>query len=163
MTTVCKRVCPSICLLAPLLILPVCLTAPSVLCSLCLLYDVLWAPRVCAPVSLVVSLEVFNCSPQPLKAGIVATAMSRRLMEFSVYNHSCIIAGTVVACSVCVLIPFLPPVCSPAPLLTLPRTGRAPEGWGPVRIHALMVLQRTHCSALHVHLPRATRHPGPHP
>ena len=57
-----------------------------------------------------VSLEVFHCSPQPLKAGIVATALFRRFMEFSMYSQRCIIAGTLVASSVCVLISVRPPV-----------------------------------------------------
>ena len=57
-----------------------------------------------------VSLEVFNYSPQLLKAGIVATALFQRFMEFSMYNHMCIIGGTLVAFSVCVVIPFVPPV-----------------------------------------------------
>ena len=52
----------------------------------------------------------FHCSPQPLKAGIVATALVRRFMEFSMYSQRCIIAGTLVACCVCVLIPVRPPV-----------------------------------------------------
>ena len=55
------------------------------------------------PMELMASLEVFNCSPQPLKAGIVATAVFRKFMEFNMYSQRCIIAGTVVACSVCVL------------------------------------------------------------
>ena len=46
-----------------------------------------------------VSLEVFHCSPQHLKAGIVATALFRRFLEFSMYSHRCIIASTLVACS----------------------------------------------------------------
>ena len=58
-----------------------------------------------------VSLEVFHCSPPPLKGGIIATAMFRRFMEFSMYSQRCIIAGTLVACSVCVLIPVCPPIC----------------------------------------------------
>ena len=48
-----------------------------------------------------VSFKVFKRSPQPLKAGIVATAVSRRFMEFSMYSQRCIIAGTVAACSAC--------------------------------------------------------------
>ena len=68
------------------------------------------AARWYVPHQRMVSLEVFNYSPQPLKAGIVATALSRRFMEFSMYSQRCIIAGTLVACSVCVVIPFLPPV-----------------------------------------------------
>ena len=59
--------------------------------------------------------------------------------------HPCWHCGTVVACSVCVLIPLLPPVCSPAPLLTLRRTAWALEGRGPVRTRALMVL---HCMCI---------------
>ena len=51
-----------------------------------------------------VSFEVFKRSPQPLKAGIVATAAFRRFMEFSMYSQRCIIAGSVVACSACDLI-----------------------------------------------------------
>ena len=46
------------------------------------------------------------------------------------YRQRCIIAGTVVACSICVLIPFLPPICSPAPLLTLKRQD-GPRRLGP--------------------------------
>ena len=57
-----------------------------------------------------VSLEVFHCSPQPLKAGIVAAAMFRRFKEFSMYSQRCMIAGTLVACSVCVLIRVRCPV-----------------------------------------------------
>ena len=33
-----------------------------------------------------VSFEVFKRSPQPLKAGIVATAVFRRFLEFSMYS-----------------------------------------------------------------------------
>ena len=42
MTTGCVRL--STCVPVPLLLLPVCLTALSVLLSVCLLYDVLWGP-----------------------------------------------------------------------------------------------------------------------
>ena len=45
-----------------------------------------------------VSFEVFKRSLEPLKAGIVNTAAFRGFMEFSMYNHRCIIAGSVVAC-----------------------------------------------------------------
>ena len=103
-----------------------------------------------------VSLEVFNCSPQPLKAGIVATALSRRFMEFSMYGQRCIIAGTVVACCVCVLIPFLPPVFSPCTLANPKKNRMGPGRQGPC------AYSRIHGSALHVHMPRATRHPGLH-
>ena len=61
------------------------------------------------------------------------------------YSQRCIIAGTVVACSVCGLFPFIPPVRYSAPLLTLRRTGWAPEGRGPVRTRAFMVL---HCMCI---------------
>ena len=37
--------------------------------------------------SVLVSLEVFKCSPQPLKAGIVAIALSRRFMELNMYSQ----------------------------------------------------------------------------
>ena len=64
-----------------------------------------------------VSFEVFKRSPQPLKAGIVAIVVSRRFMEFSMYSHRCIIAGTVAACSACDLIrPAASPYLSPCTL-----------------------------------------------
>ena len=75
-----------------------------------------------------VSFEVFKCAPQALKAGIVATAVSRRFMEFSMYVRRCIIAGAVVACSACDLILLLPPTCSRAPLLSLRWTRWTLEG-----------------------------------
>ena len=87
-----------------------------------------------------VSFEVFHCSPQPLKAGIVATAMFRRFMEISMYSQRCIIAGTLAACSVCVPIPVRPPNCSPAPLLTLKGLDGAPAGRCPMRTRAFMNL-----------------------
>ena len=58
----------------------------------------------------VVSFEVFKRSPQPLKAGIVATAAFNRFLEFSMYSQRCMSAGSVVACSACDLIP---PAASP--------------------------------------------------
>ena len=64
-----------------------------------------------------VSLEVFKRSPQPLKAGIVATAAFRRFLEFSMYSQRCIIAGSVVACFACDLIrPAASPYLSPCTL-----------------------------------------------
>ena len=51
--------------------------------------------------TLLVSFEVFKRSPQPLKAGIVATAVFRRFLEFSMYSQRCISAGSMVACSAC--------------------------------------------------------------
>ena len=53
-----------------------------------------------------VSFEVFKRSPQPLKAGIVATTAFRGFMEFGMYSQRCMIAGSVVACSACDLIRF---------------------------------------------------------
>ena len=49
----------------------------------------------------VVSFEVFKRSPQPLKAGIIATTVFRRFLEFSMYSQRCISAGSVAACSAC--------------------------------------------------------------
>ena len=49
----------------------------------------------------VVSFKVFKRSPQPLKAGIVATAGFRRFLEFSMYRQRCISAGSVAARSAC--------------------------------------------------------------
>ena len=64
-----------------------------------------------------VSFKVFKCSPQPLKAGIVAIAAFRGFMEFSMYSQRCIIAGSVVACSACDLIRFAAsPYLSPCTL-----------------------------------------------
>ena len=61
-----------------------------------------------------VSFEVFRRSPKPLKAGIVATAEFRSCMEFSMYNHRCISAGSVAACSACDLFrPAASPYLSP--------------------------------------------------
>ena len=80
--------------------------------------------------------------------------MFRKFIEFSMYSQRCIIAGTLVACSVSVLIPVRPPVWSPAPLLTLKRTG-----WGPGR-QVPYAYSRIHEFALHVHMPWATRHHG---
>ena len=53
------------------------------------------------PFKNVVSFEFFKRSPQPLKAGIVATAAFRRFLEFIMYSPRCMIAGSVVACSAC--------------------------------------------------------------
>ena len=62
----------------------------------------------------VVSFEVFKRSPQPLKAGIVATAAFRKFLEFSMYSQRCINAGSLVACSACDLIrPAASPYLSP--------------------------------------------------
>ena len=64
-----------------------------------------------------VSFEVFKRSPQPLKAGIVATAAFKRFMELSMYSQRCTIAGSVVACSACDLInPAASPYLSPCTL-----------------------------------------------
>ena len=51
-----------------------------------------------------VSFEVFKRSPQPLKAGIVATVAFRGLLKGSMYSQRCIIAGSVVVYSACDLI-----------------------------------------------------------
>ena len=48
-----------------------------------------------------VSFEVFKRSPQPLKAGIVATTVFKRFLEFTMYSHRCISAGSVAAGSAC--------------------------------------------------------------
>ena len=67
-----------------------------------------------------VSFEVFKRSPQPLKAGIVATAAFRKFLVFSMYSQRCIITGSVVACSACDLIRVAAsPYLTPVPLLSL--------------------------------------------
>ena len=80
-----------------------------------------------------VSFEVFKRSPRPLKAGIVATAVLRRFLEFNMYSQRCISAGSVAACSallgICsVLLP--PPTCPHVPSLNLncQTADRAREG-----------------------------------
>ena len=66
---------------------------------------------------IMVSLEVFKRSPQPLKAGIVATAVSRRFLEFSMYRQRCISAGSVATRSACDLFrPATSPYLSPCTL-----------------------------------------------
>ena len=72
------------------------------------------------------------------------------------YSHRCIIAGTLVACSVCVLIPFRPRMI-PCTLANPKRTGWGPGRQGPCEY------SRIHSSALHVHMPWATRHPRLYP
>ena len=70
-----------------------------------------------------VSFEFFKRSPQPLKAGIVATAAFRGFMEFSMYSQRCIVAGSVVARSACDVIRFAAsPFMSPCTLLSLRST-----------------------------------------
>ena len=64
-----------------------------------------------------VSFEVFKRSPQPLKAGIVATTAFRGFMELSMYSQRCIVASSMVACSACDLIRFAAsPYLSPCTL-----------------------------------------------
>ena len=65
----------------------------------------------------VVSIEVFKRSPQPLKAGIVATAVFRRFLDFSMYTQRCISVGSVAARSACDLFrPATSPYLSPCTL-----------------------------------------------
>ena len=65
----------------------------------------------------VVSFEVFKRSPQPLKAGIVATAVFRGFLEFSIYSQRCISAGSMAARSACDLFrPAASPYLSPCTL-----------------------------------------------
>ena len=75
----------------------------------------------------VVSFEVFKRSPQPLKAGIVATAEFRSFMEFNTYSQRCISASCVAACSACNV---FNPAASPCTLAKpkVSTTGRAREG-----------------------------------
>ena len=111
-----------------------------------------------------VSLEVFNCSPQPLKAGIVATALFRRFMEYVyiyiyIYRymyvqpevHHCWHFGGLL----CLLADPISSLCMiPCTLANPKRTG-----WGPGR-QGPCAYSRIHGSALHVHMPWATRHPA---
>ena len=73
-----------------------------------------------------VSFEVFKRSPQPLKAGIVATAEFRRFLESSMYSQRCISASSVVACSACDLFrPTASPYLSPCTLATPKRSNNS--------------------------------------
>ena len=78
-----------------------------------------------------VSFEVFKRPPQPLKAGIVATAVFRRFLEFSMYSQRCISNGSVAPAlpAICSVL-LLHPTCPPVPLLNLKSqtTDRAREG-----------------------------------
>ena len=75
-----------------------------------------WAAQT-TQVNEMVSFEVFKRSPQPLKAGIVATAVFRRFLDFNMYRQRCISAGSVAACSACDLFrPAASPYLSPCTL-----------------------------------------------
>ena len=79
-----------------------------------------------------------ECSPQPLKAGIIATAAFRRFLEFSMYSQRCISAGSVVACSACDLIrPAASPYLSPC-TLAKPKVPRK-QGFEQLLSHHVLV------------------------